>query len=103
MLCAVEPDAKKDAVLTTRLTRFATSGRGGAIADTTLTLPRGDEKSGAGIEQVGSVEYVSADTKKTMVPLYLARVDLKTVAEICADLSALTDVGALSGALARAS
>lgn len=30
-------------------------------------------------------------------------VDLRTVAEICADLSTLTDVGALSGALARAS
>jgi len=29
--------------------------------------------------------------------------DLKLVAEICADLSALTDIGALSGALARAS
>ena len=28
--------------------------------------------------------------------------DLKAVAEICADLSALTDIGALSGALARA-
>ncbi len=78
VLCAVEPDAKKDAVLTTRLTRFAISGRGGAIADTTLTLPRGDEKPGAGIEQVGSVEYVSADKMKTTVPLYLVRVDLKT-------------------------
>ncbi len=78
VLCAVEPDAKKDAVLTTRLTRFAISGRGGAIADTTLTLPRGDEKPGAGIEQVGSVEYVSADKKRTTVPLYLVRVDLKT-------------------------
>jgi len=31
------------------------------------------------------------------------RVDLKVVAEICGDLSALTDAGALSGALARAS
>ena len=30
------------------------------------------------------------------------QVDLKAVAEICADLSALTDIGALSGALARA-
>lgn len=29
--------------------------------------------------------------------------DLKTVAEICADLSSLADIGALSGALARAS
>lgn len=78
VLCAVEPDAKKDAVLTTRLSRFAISGRGGAIADTTLTLPRGDEKPSAGFEQVGSVEYVSADKKKTTVPLYLVRVDLKT-------------------------
>ncbi|MFN0077009.1 MAG: hypothetical protein ACKVY0_11095 [Prosthecobacter sp.] len=77
VLCAVEPDANKDAVLTTRLTRFGTQGRGGAIADTTLTLPRGDEKPGAGIEQVGTVEYVSADKKKTTVPLYLVRVDLK--------------------------
>ena len=31
----------------------------------------------------------------------VAQVDLKLVAEICADLSALTDIGALSGALAR--
>ena len=31
------------------------------------------------------------------------QIDLKVVAEICADLSALTDIGALSGALARAS
>lgn len=31
------------------------------------------------------------------------QVDLKVVAEICADLSALTNIGALSGALARAS
>ena len=31
------------------------------------------------------------------------QVDLKAVAEICADLSALADIGALSGALARAS
>lgn len=77
VLCAVDPDAKKDAVLTTRLTRFGVSGRGGAIADTTLTLPRGDEKPGNGIEQVGSVEYISADKQKVTVPLYLVRVDLK--------------------------
>ncbi|MDP2389993.1 MAG: hypothetical protein Q8N52_06670, partial [Acidobacteriota bacterium] len=31
------------------------------------------------------------------------QIDLKTVAEICSDLSALADIGALSGALARAS
>lgn len=77
VLCAVDPDIKKDPVLTTRLTRFGIWGRGGAMADTTLTLPRGDDKPGDGTEQVGSVEY-TADQKKIQVPLYLVRVDLKT-------------------------
>jgi hypothetical protein len=77
VLCAVENDAKKDAVLTTRLTRFAVWGRGGAIADTTLTLPRGDEKPGAGVEVVGSVNY-SVDGKKITSPLYLVQVNLQT-------------------------
>src|SRR5271156_2230926 len=86
VLCAVDPDVKHDAVLTTRLTRFGIWGRGGAMADTTLTLPRGDEKPGDGIEQVGSVEY-TADQKKIKVPLYLVRVDLKTgdILDILAD------------------
>ncbi|MCE9533064.1 MAG: hypothetical protein K8T89_18350 [Planctomycetes bacterium] len=86
VLCAVDPDAKKDPVLTTRLTRFGIWGRGGAIADTTLTLPRGDEKPGDEIEQVGSVEF-TADQKKIKVPLYLVRVDLKTgeILDILAD------------------
>jgi hypothetical protein len=77
VLCAVDPDVKKDAVLTTRLTRFGIWGRGGAMADTTLTLPRGDEKSSNGIEQVGSVEYTDTDQQKITAPLYLVRVDLK--------------------------
>lgn len=76
VMCAVEDDAKKDAVLTTRLTRFAVAGRGGAIADTTLTLPRGEQKPGAGIEVVGSVNY-SVDGKKISSPLYLVPVNLK--------------------------
>src|SRR5208337_555761 len=77
VLCAVDPDVKKDPVLTTRLTRFGISGRGGAMADTTLTLPRGegegDEQPGEGIEQVGNVEF-TADQKKIKAPLYLVRV-----------------------------
>jgi hypothetical protein len=87
VLCAVDPDVKKDPVLTTRLTRFGIWGRGGAMADTTLTLPRGGEKPGDGIEQVGSVEYVAADQKKINVPLYLVRVDLKAgdILDILAD------------------
>ncbi len=86
VLCAVDPDVKLDPVLTTRLTRFGMWGRGGAIADTTLTLPRGNEKPGKGIEQVGSVEYV-ADKKTITVPLYLVRVDLKAgeILDILAD------------------
>lgn len=76
VLCAVEDDAKKDAVLTTRLTRFAVAGRGGAIADTTLTLPRRNEKPGAGMEVVGSVSYL-VDGKKIASPLYLVPVKLK--------------------------
>src|SRR3954464_3584245 len=60
VLCAVDPDVKKDPVLTTRLTRFGIWGRGGAMADTTLTLPRGGEKPGGKIEQVGNVEYTAA-------------------------------------------
>jgi len=77
VLCAVEDDAKKDAVLTTRLTRFGVWGRGGAIADTTLTLPRGDEKPAAGVEVVGSVTY-SVNGEKITSPLYLLQVNLKT-------------------------
>lgn len=86
VLCAVDPDVKKDSVLTTRLTRFGIWGRGGAMADTTLTLPRGDEKPGAGIEQVGTVEF-SAEQKKIKAPLYLVRVDLKAgdILDILAD------------------
>jgi hypothetical protein len=86
VLCAVDPDVKKDAVLTTRLTRFGIWGRGGAMADTTLTLPRGDEKPSAGIDQVGSVEY-TADQKNITAPLYLVRVDLKAgdILDILAD------------------
>jgi hypothetical protein len=86
VLCAVEDDAKKDAVLTTRLTRFGVWGRGGAIADTTLTLPRGGEKPGAGIEVVGSVNF-SADGKKITAPLYLVQVNLKAgeILDILAD------------------
>lgn len=86
VLCAVDPDLKYDPVLTTRLTRFGIWGRGGAMADTTLTLPRGDEKPDEKIERVGSVEY-TADQKEISAPLYLVQVDLKTgdILDILAD------------------
>jgi len=78
VLCAVEPDTKKDPMLTTRLTRFGFSGRGGARSDTTLTLPRGEEKPADGVRQIGTVEFPTAGGQKVSVPLYLVRVDLKT-------------------------
>jgi hypothetical protein len=86
VLCAVESDARKDPVLTTRLTRFGQWGRGGAMADTTLTLPRPDQKAAEGMEQVGRVEYTAA-RQKISTPLYLVRVDLKTgdILDILAD------------------
>lgn len=77
VLCAVDLDASKDPVLTTRLTRFGIWGRGGAMADTTLTLPRGAEKPGAGVDVVGSVNY-AANGKQITLPLYLVEVNLKT-------------------------
>jgi hypothetical protein len=87
VLCAVDPDLQKDPVLTTRLTRFGIWGRGGAMADTTLTLPRGDEKPAEGIEPVGRVEYTAAGQQKVNAPLYLVRVDLKAgdILDILAD------------------
>ncbi len=43
-----------------------------------------------------------APIPEVVIAAAVPRIDLKTVAEICADLSALTDIGALSGALAKA-
>ncbi len=64
VLCTVLPDPKKDPVLTARLTRFAYSGRGEAICDTSVTLPENGK-------QVGTVEK---DGKT--YPLYLVTFDL---------------------------
>jgi len=87
VLCAVEADLNKDPVLTTRLTRFAISGRGEAMADTSITLPRNGEQPSEGIKQVGSVTYGAFDGKTTTTPLYLVRVDLKSgdILDILAD------------------
>ncbi len=76
VLCAAEEDAKKDPVLTARLTRFGLWGRGEAIADTSVTLPRGSEAPAAGITNVGTVSY-TAGGKKAAVPLWLCEVTLR--------------------------
>ena len=77
VLCAVEPDPKKDAVFTTRLTRFAVSGRGGAMADTMVELPRDGKPPREGVREVGSVEYPEPGGSKVRVPLFLVPVELQ--------------------------
>jgi len=77
VLCAVDADPKLDPVLTTRLTRFGISGRGEAIADTTLTLPGNGESAGPELQKVGTVEYGGEGGRKITAALYLVKVELK--------------------------
>jgi hypothetical protein len=76
VLCAAEPDLKKDPVLTARITRFANSGRGDAISNNSITLPRGKEKPAENLKVVGKVQYDTTDGK-VEVPLYLAEIPLR--------------------------
>jgi hypothetical protein len=76
VLAAVDPDTNKDPILTTRITRYLENGIGGnRVADTTLRLPRGSEKPGAGVTPVGTVTKTE-NGKKIEVPLYLVEVPL---------------------------
>lgn len=77
VLCAAEPDPHKEPVLTVRMTRFARSGRGDAMAHTSVVLPRGDETPAANLTRVGSVSY-TAEGKAVETPLFLAELDLDT-------------------------
>lgn len=77
VLCAAEDDPAKDAVFTARLTRFAVSGRGGAMADTLVKIPRGHESRPKDMREVGSVSYTAADGSNKLVPLFLVPVELK--------------------------
>lgn len=76
VLCAVDPAPDLDPILTARLTRFATSGRGDAIADTTIILPRPGEPAGPGVVQVGSVRF-EKNGQAIETPLLLVEFQLK--------------------------
>jgi hypothetical protein len=79
VLCALDPDSSKDPILTTRITRYVENGIGGnRIADTTITLPRGNEKPGEGVVPMGTVTKTDKDGKKVNVPLYMVEVPLNT-------------------------
>lgn len=75
VLCAAEPDPRKDPVLTVRMTRFATSGRGGAIVHIPVVLPRAGESPASNLRRVGTVTY-PAGGKTVETPLYLAELAL---------------------------
>jgi hypothetical protein len=80
VLCAVADDPAREPVLTARLTRFlspSTGGRGPAIADTTITLPRaggggGGDALPAGVTALGEVAYDGG----RRAPLYLVEIPL---------------------------
>lgn len=78
VLCAVDSNPALEPVLTSRLTRFGISGRGEAMADTTMILPREGDSPGRGVQKVGDIEYVAGGGKTVKAPLYLVQVDLKT-------------------------
>ena len=75
VLCAAEPNPRKEPVLTVRMTRFARSGRGDAMTHATVTLPRADETPSENLKRVGTVAY-TADGKTVETPLYLAEISL---------------------------
>ena len=73
VLCAVDPDPARDPVVTVRMTRYAASGRGGAIGLDTFRLPRaGEESLPERARRVGTLRH-----NGTNLPLYLLEMDLK--------------------------
>lgn len=82
LLCAVEDDADKVPIVTARLTKFLPGshvGRGPAIADTAVTLPRLGEPLPPGVTQVGEIK-----TGGKTLPLYLVecKIDSGSIQEI---------------------
>lgn len=77
VLCAVENDPKKAPVFTARLTRYCRGGRGDAVADTVVALPRPAASSGAAAVPVGSVACTVEGGQPTDLPLYLVSIPLR--------------------------
>ncbi len=70
------PGSDLDPILTARLTRFATSGRGDAIADTTIILPCPGEPAGPGGVQ-GRLGPLRKNGQAIETPLLLVEFQLK--------------------------
>lgn len=76
VLCAAEDNPAKDPVLTARLTRFSTDGRGDAIADTTVWLPK-EGGAAPGFAPAGSMTYSTTGGLKR-VRLWKVGIPLKS-------------------------
>jgi len=84
VLCAVEDDPAKDPSITARLTRYVpgSSWAGRArecLADTTLQLPRGDEKATPGTSRVGTVRVGSEELPLWLVEIPLGSGDIQDI------------------------
>ncbi len=82
VLCALEEDPDKNTVLTARITKFqpgSESGRGPAIADTSIVLPRNGALLPEGVRKVGEIR-----TGGRNQPLYLVefRMDVGSIQDI---------------------
>ena len=77
ILCALDDSLGRDTALTARLTRFVSGSWGGrareCLADTTIELPRGEERPGPGLTRVGTVALKGRTT-----PLWLAEMPLRS-------------------------
>ena len=72
ILFALDPDSRKDAVLTVRLGHYINNGSGGnMLGDVVIDLRDRKPLEYPGIEQVGTVQHRGRE-----LPLYLATVDL---------------------------
>lgn len=72
VLCAVDPDPVRDPIISVRMTRYAVSGRGGAIGLDTIRLPRtAEEPLPERVRRAGTLRH-----NGTNLPLYLLEMDL---------------------------
>lgn len=77
LLCAVEDDPAKSNSFTLRMTRYG-KGRGNAMADTIVTVPRGEAAPSGDdkVQRVGTVNFGPEDARKS-APLWLIKVPIK--------------------------
>lgn len=92
LLCTVDDDPAQDPVLTARLTRYARAGRGDAIADSAIELPRGGAAAvDPRIRRVGTVRAGGKERPLWRVELELQSGDIEDL--IFRDRNAVLNIG----------